>query len=322
MTSTKPVFPLVSVVITTCNRFGDLMRCIDSVAHSTYQPLELVVVDDFSTDETRFLLDTDLGGRHPRFSDCCQVIHNATSLKMVRTRNVGAQAARGPYVLFIDDDNVVEDSMIARLVDYAEQHPAAGIIGPAMCYLSDRSRYLDYQTFNFFTGRTVGHVAPPTALQNAWKSDGVPNAFMVRAEVFRKAGYFDESLIQTFTEPDFSFGIARHGYASVMIRNAVTYHDVPRGYTPRSLGGQFRVKAYCTMRNRAVLIARYGRWYHVVVYELCFAWAWALLYSAIVLRYGRFDLVPFYLYGWFDGLTYCLTGRLDDARCRRLTGSD
>jgi GT2 family glycosyltransferase len=321
MTTTLPSPPLVSVVITTCNRLNDLIRCIDSVARSTHLPLELLVIDDFSSDATRRLGDSDIVDQHPRFAGCCRVIHNASSLKMVKARNVGARAARGVYVLFIDDDNVIEDTMIARLVAHAEQHPKAGVIGPAMCYLSDRRRYLDYQTINLFTGRTRGHVDPPSEQRAVCRSDGVPNVFMVRAEVFQKVGSFDEALIQTFTEPDFGFNIARHGYESVVVKDAITFHDVPSGYTPRSLGGQFKVKAYCTMRNRAVLISRYGRWYHVLVYEICFAWAWALLYSALVLRYGRFDLVPLYLYGWLDGLAYCLTGRLDDARCRRLTGT-
>ena len=307
----------VSVVVTTCNRFNDLKRCLDSIFQSDYSDFELIVVDDASSDETANLTVESLRalfGLDDDFS--VKLIHNRENLKMVRTRNIGAKNAVGEYVLFVDDDNIIDKHMISVLVEFAVENPDCGVIGPGMYYWNNRKKYLDYQKINLFTGKTNGYISSSEDL--VCESDGVPNVFMIRRDVFGKAGYFDEALMQTFTEPDFSFNAARHGYRSVIIKGAVTYHDIPREFSPRTLGGEFKSKAYCTIRNRALIIARYGRWYHKLVYGLFFSWVWAFIYSILVLRFWRLDLIRLYWYGWRDGLRYMMTGRLVNSLHRAL----
>ncbi len=299
----------LSVVITTFNRFKDLKRCMESVFRSNYNNFELVIVDDASTDETRDLT-VERVCEMPGFRGDIHVtvVHNPYNYRMVRSRNTGAQNSHGEYVLFIDDDNIVDSRMLSVLVTFADHNPDCGIMGPSMHYWSDKKKYLDYQKISLLTGKTNGHIDNTAAL--ACDSDGVPNVFMIRRDVFEKAGYFDEALMQTFTEPDFSFNAAKCGYRSVIVKDAITYHDIPVEYSPRTLGGEFKSKAYCTIRNRVLIVARYGRWYHKLTYGLIFSWFWALLYSALILRYGRLDLVRLYWYGWRDGLVYLVTGRL------------
>ena len=299
----------LSIVITTLNRFKDLKRCLESVSRSNYDDFEVIIVDDASTDETQDLTAEKvyeiMDGRENRR---VIVVHNACNLKMVRSRNIGAKSSRGEYVLFIDDDNIVDSRMLSVLVTFADRNPDCGIVGPSMHYWSNKKRYLDYQRISLLTGKTNGCIDNTAA--PACDSDGVPNVFMIRRNVFEKAGYFDEALIQTFTEPDFSFNAAKYGYRSVIVKDAITYHDIPYDFSPRTLGGEFKSKAYCTIRNRVLIVARYGRWYHKLTYGLIFSWFWALLYSALVLRYGRLDLVRLYWYGWRDGVVYLVTGRL------------
>jgi GT2 family glycosyltransferase len=299
----------VSVVITTRNRHASLMRCVKSVCKSSHRPTELIVVDDCSSDATRNLTESTLRESFPLDGVGLTVIHGQTQLRMVKARNLGARAAAGAYVLFIDDDNVIDAMMVEELIRFFQVHHDYGIAGPAMHLCSTRSKYLDFQTIGFFTGRTVGHI--DKSERPYCDTQGVPNVFMIRAAVFKDVGYFDEDLIQTYTEPDFSFHAARTGYKSAMVKRAITYHDIPAlQFTPRSLGGEFAQKAYCLMRNRALIAARYGRWYHKIVYLLVFSWMWAVIYSVLVLRFGRFDLIRLYWYGWRDGVIYGLTGRL------------
>jgi glycosyltransferase involved in cell wall biosynthesis len=302
----------VSVVVTTFNRFSDLKRCLESVLKSDFKGYELVVVDDASSDETAGLSEAGLRaliGAGPELP--IKVIHNPENFRMVKARNTGARNSAGEYVLFIDDDNIIDPGMISALVAFGDANPTCGVLGPSMHYWSNRRKYLDYQKINLFTGKTSGHIDATPA--PACDSDGVPNVFMIRAKVFQEAGYFDEALMQTFTEPDFSYNAAKHGYRSVIVKAAITYHDIPYEFSPRTLGGEFKSKAYCTIRNRALMVGRYGRWYHKLTYGLLFSWAWAFIYSALVARYWRFDLVRLYWYGWRDGQRYLLTGRLVNA---------
>lgn len=295
-----------------------LMRCLESIGKSTYRSLELIVVDDLSGDETKDLLAEDIQRRF-NFDDIpVRVIHGSVHMMMVRSRNTGAQASKGAYVLFVDDDNEIDFRMIEELVRFFQSQPGYGVAGPAMHLYSTRAKYMDGQRINFFTGKTQGYF-DRKGLEFC-DTQGVPNVLMVRNEVFEEVGYFDEDLIQTFTEPDFSFHAAKFGYKSALVKKAKTYHDIPTGPSPRTLGGHYKHKAYCTMRNRAVIIARYGRWYHRMTYMLLFSWLWAAVYSSLVLPFGRWDLVRFYWCGWRDGVIYCLTGKLINS-LPRIAGS-
>jgi GT2 family glycosyltransferase len=296
--------PRVSVVITTRDRRDHLLRCIESVKASTFSDWELLVIDDASTDDTRLLDVADLVGV------AGEIVHLPEQIMMVRARNVGARRARGELVLFIDDDNVVDSAMINALVVAAEKHPDFGVFGPVMLEMKTGEAYLDHQTVNLWTGRTRGHI--DRLGREICDTDGVPNVFMVRREVFERGGYFDEALLQTYTEPDFTFAARAKGFRSGIVKAAITHHDVLResNFTPRALGGEFRQKAYCLMRNRTVLVKRYGRWYQRAVYTAFFSWFWPLAYSLIVLRFLRFDLVGLYWHGWWDGMVHMLGGPL------------
>ncbi len=294
--------PIVSGVITTRNRREILLRCAASLRASARRPDELIVVDDGSTDGTRGLGAGDFG------FDRCEVIRLPEPVMMVRARNIGARKARGSLVLFVDDDNVLDPEMVGALVAAAEANPSYGILGPSMFTLSGRRRYLDYQTVDLATGRTRGHV--DASARSIRESDGVPNVFMIRRECLEACGYFDESLIQTFTEPDFAFSARGRGFGCGIVKSAVTYHDIPEGssLTPRGLGGEFSQKAYCLMRNRSVLVARHGRLHQRVIYGTCFSWLWPLLYSFLMARFGRWDLIGLYWRGFADGMRYLLAG--------------
>lgn len=294
----------VSIVITTKNRRAALLACVESLRRSTFADYELIVIDDCSTDGTESLSAADFGVTP------CQVFHAPEPLMMVKARNEGARRSRGEYVLFVDDDNVVDPHMLERLVAAADARPEYGIVGPSMWYLAERVKYMDYQRISLATGKTRGVVDESD--REVCDSDGIPNVFMIRRAVFEACGYFDEALVQTYTEPDFALNARRHGFRCGIVKAAVTWHDVTMQsfLTPRSLGGTFAQKAYCLMRNRSVLVARYGQRWQKAVYAACFAWFWPLVYSVLVLRFRRWDLVRLYWAGYTDGMRYLLTRRL------------
>ncbi len=138
--------------------------------------------------------------------------------------------------------------------------------------------------------------------------------FLVKKEVFDKTGLFDDSLIQTFTEPDFALNAKRYGYKCYILKKAKTYHNVnDNSLSIRTLGGHFSQKAYCLMRNRTVIIVRYGKWYHKLVYLFLFSWLWPTIYSLLMIGPKRFDLIRLYWMGFVDGLAYMLTGKLNNS---------
>ncbi len=299
-----PGQPELSIVITTRNRYAHLVKCLESLALATQgTAYEVIVIDDCSTDETKGL---DAAGVQREYGlRDVTVVHSETALRMVRARNRGAGLARGRLVLFVDDDNVVDRGMIRQLVSCADSAPDLGIVGPSMYMLKDREKYLDYQTINLYTMHTRLHVDGADRELN--ESDGIPNVFMVKKEVFERAGYFDPDLIQSFTEPDYSFNASRYGFRTAMCPGAVTYHDIDLAERGRHMGS-IPAKSYCLIRNRFIINRRYGSPFQRVVFLLLFSWIWPLAYSLSAVRNRNLDRVRYYFAGFVDGLYYSLTG--------------
>lgn len=297
----------LSIVITTRNRYSDLISCLNSIESSKNLDFdfEVIVVDDASTDETLYLSKDKFSFK--KF----YLIRNPIQSMMVRTRNKGARLAAGELVLFIDDDNVLDSEMIHKLVAFANVNPNHGIIGPKMCYFPSKKAYLSYQKINFFTGKTIGKIVH-SGSENI-ESDGVPNVFMVRKKTLEECNYFDESIVQTYTEPDLAFAARLKGYKCGIVNDALTFHRNPEKRSSAHLGGnQFYQKAFFLIRNRTVMVAKYGNWYHQFIYFLLFSWVWPIAYSLSVLKEKRFDLMKLYWLGYFAGMKFFFSRKLPD----------
>jgi glycosyltransferase involved in cell wall biosynthesis len=107
--------PSVSVVVPTFNRRGRLAALIESLRRQTLTPaqIELIVVDDSSTDGTAQMLERAAGeGHFLRF----EVVRRTSSAGPAAARNVGWRQARAPLVAFIDDDCEASPSWLEELV--------------------------------------------------------------------------------------------------------------------------------------------------------------------------------------------------------------
>lgn len=101
----------ISVIIPTYNSAPWLPGCLASVLGQTYQNLEIIVVDDGSTDDTRQVLE---GIRDPRL----RVIHQENR-GVTAARLEGVAQATGEWIGFVDSDDVVDPGMYARLMENA-----------------------------------------------------------------------------------------------------------------------------------------------------------------------------------------------------------
>ena len=109
---------LVSVIIPTRNRCALLQETVGSVLAQTHKNLELIVVDDQSGDETWSWLSSLADER-------VRPIHLEQHAERSKARNIGLQAAKGDYVLFFDDDDLLPESALATHVEALTNYPEA-----------------------------------------------------------------------------------------------------------------------------------------------------------------------------------------------------
>lgn len=119
-------FPSISVVLVTYNNRELNRLCLESLGARTEWPnLEIVVVDNGSSDGTPELLD-EAERRMPNL----KVIRNAENRGFAAASNAGAAAAAGEYLVFLNNDTIVTRGWATALVRHLASHPRLGLVGP------------------------------------------------------------------------------------------------------------------------------------------------------------------------------------------------
>ena len=102
--------PMISVIIPVYNGAPYIGKCLDSVGAQTYPNIEIIVVDDGSTDDSGRICDTRL-----LKEERLHVIHFLVNRGPSAARNEGIRTAKGTYVAFVDADDYVEPDLLEKL---------------------------------------------------------------------------------------------------------------------------------------------------------------------------------------------------------------
>jgi len=139
--------PLVSVLVPHFNQARFLGECIDAIRAQTYPEVEIVVVDDASTDLSAnpalFKLEEDGDVTVVRLTENSGPSH---------ARNVGLERCSGRYILPVDADNVLLPEAIEKLVEQlAAADETVGFIYPNLQYFGNREDYYEVPDYNLYT---------------------------------------------------------------------------------------------------------------------------------------------------------------------------
>lgn len=161
--------PKVSVVIPVYNGEKHIVETLKSVKSQTYENLEIIVVDDGSTDQTPALVKKE-GSLYIR----------QDNRGVAAARNVGIQQATGQYLAFIDADDKWDERKLEIQISFMESHPEISYT------FTNHVRYLDEELDAFPDwAREEG--------QNKELTGYIPSSLVVRSIDFKKIGPFDES---------------------------------------------------------------------------------------------------------------------------------
>jgi glycosyltransferase involved in cell wall biosynthesis len=181
--------PLVSVVVTFYNQAEFVVPALDSVLAQTYRPMEIIVVDDGSTDGTR----RACAAYGDRITLVCQDNTGPSG-----ARNAGLGRARGSLVAFLDGDDLWEPSKLELQVEGALRHPESGLVavdGEAFSsagvtrdtlYGTNLLQLMHASSGRFFSARCFDML-----LDGKFSIIATPSQVMVPAAVFREVGTWD-----------------------------------------------------------------------------------------------------------------------------------
>ena len=169
---------LVSIIIPTYNRGWILKDAIESVIAQTVNDVELIVVDDGSTDHTKKILDS--------YNHRIKIIHQANK-GVSAARNAGITASIGKYIAFLDSDDIWLPEKLSCQVDFFSSNPDAQICQTEEIWMKNGNQINPKKKHK----KISGYIFEPS-LALCLVS---PSAVMIKQNLFNDTGLFDESLL-------------------------------------------------------------------------------------------------------------------------------
>jgi len=300
-------YPLVSVVIPTHNRKDKLIRLIYSVLQSNYpkNKLEIIVVDDASTDGTCAAILTRF--QELISKETLKIVSQKKNIFLAKARNIGMSFAKGKYIFFVDDDNILDKDCVLHLVDVMESDSRIGVAGPLMFYYSCPNKIwcaggkLNFilRPYHLFKGKDIRRIKLSSIIDDI---DYFPNAYMVRENICAFVQHDDKNFPHNWEEQDFCIKIKRMGYKIVTVTNAKIWHDIDYdGYITRL--GPF--KTYDQAKSRIVFLRKYGNLFQKISF-------WAAVFPASTFYYlykiltvpsdSKLEIIRSYIKGTIEGI--------------------
>lgn len=118
--------PLVSVVVPTRDRLPVFRSCLDALLRQTHRPLEVIILDDGSTDETPAFLNQFIS---PDPLIRVHTFRHSEPMGANPSRNHGVRASAGDFVAFLDDDCIAEPTWVERLLAHFTSERVGAVTG-------------------------------------------------------------------------------------------------------------------------------------------------------------------------------------------------
>ncbi len=178
--------PLVSVVIPVYNGEAFLDAAITSALSQTYEPIEVIVVDDGSTDRS-----ATIAARHP------VRLYRQPNRGVSAARNTGVAAARGELITFLDADDVCPRERISIQAGHLLRHPELGfVMAHTIQFLEPGAEHPSWLDDGWMTSVRSAAAQAPSAQMHERATAPVPHpaTLLARTTVFEIVGGFDEEM--------------------------------------------------------------------------------------------------------------------------------
>ncbi|HIA94104.1 MAG TPA: glycosyltransferase family 2 protein [Candidatus Marinimicrobia bacterium] len=219
--------PIVSIIIPHWNGIDVLSECIDSLKGSTFDSFEIIVSDNASSDGSQAWIVEN----HPDVI----LLENDNNYGYAGGCNRGVNVAKGEFILFLNNDTIQNPNWLDPLIDRMKGDESIAAIQPKILnyynrkifdYAGGSGGHMDLFCFPFARGRVfLNQEEDLGQYDNAkrcfWASG---TAMIVRKDLFKAAGKFDETFFAHMEEIDLCWRFQAMGYEVWAEPRSVVYH--------------------------------------------------------------------------------------------------
>ena len=180
--------PLVSIIIPTYNGASRITKTLDSIINQNYENIEIIVVDDVSTDNTVEVCQNFLEKSGRKFT----ILKRTTNGRQSAARNTGIKAATGKYIMFFDHDDLAEKNFVSIMCEEAE-NKNADVVFCGIAHYVEKNNMLRLEPLKL----TEKYSDAKDYIVKVWAAGKIPFHSMWNA-IFRKS--FLEEYNLHFTE--------------------------------------------------------------------------------------------------------------------------
>lgn len=222
----KKTHPITSIIILAHNEVDYTRRCIESIYKNTNLPFELILVDNGSTDETWPYMESIFKSKG--VDRIIKLIKNKENLGFAAGNNQGIAISSGEYILLLNNDTIVTEGWLDRMMVCAKAHPDSGIIGPMSNHVSG-PQHVEKVNYNTFTGSGLNKFSRRFSAKYSGKAKKNLNivgfCMLIKREVIRKIGGFDGRFGKgNFEDDDFSIRALLWGFESWIAKDCFIHH--------------------------------------------------------------------------------------------------
>jgi GT2 family glycosyltransferase len=256
------------VIIPNWNGAAHLPTCLDALRRQTLRDFEVIVVDNASQDGSLELLRRDYSW--------VRIIALPTNRGFAGAVNEGIRAARGEFVVLLNNDTEAEPTWLAELIAALDAHPEAGMAASKLL-LFDRRGVLHsagdfYRADGVPGNRGVWEEDRGQYDSDRWVFGACGGAGAYRRSMLDEIGLFDEELFAFCEDVDLAWRAQLAGYPCLFVPTARVYHKL-------SVTGGGRLASFYVGRNLLWVIAKdypssllCRNWQRILAAQLRIAW--------------------------------------------------
>ncbi|WP_291946625.1 glycosyltransferase family 2 protein [Chitinophaga sp.] len=251
--------PLVSIVTVNYNNAAVTAALLASVARNDYERVEMIVVDNASSENPT--------AQYAKDYPWVKVIRSETNLGFAGGNNLGMKAATGDYLFLVNNDTEFTPGLIPALLEVFQACPDAGIVSPKFHFFYEPGviEYAGYNKVDVLTGRNsmIGRGQRDdgqyTELSNTWYAHG--GAMMIKRSVLEEVGLMPDMYFLYYEELDWCEQFRKKGYQMYFQPAALIYHK-----ESMSTGRNSPLKTYYLTRNRILFMRRNVKWHQLMLF--------------------------------------------------------
>jgi GT2 family glycosyltransferase len=209
--------PRCSIIVPVFNHAELTRRCLETLqAQSSSLEAELIVVDDGSEDSIEDVL-----------SDEVVLVRRDVNGGFAAACNTGAAAASADLLVFLNNDTKPLEDWLSALIEHAEDHPAAAVVGSRLLYVNGTVQHAgivithERQPRHIYGGFPADH---PAVMRSRRFQCVTAAATLVRREAFERVGGFDTAYRNAYEDVDLCLRLGRLGYEIHYCADSVVTH--------------------------------------------------------------------------------------------------